>query len=144
MDNLQPLGKVYQAGTFSGNPVTMAGGIAILELLSGKIPYEIMEERTARLFAGMQETIDRRGLPVQLQRLASMFGILFADKPVKNYQDSLKIDAHRFAKFFHHLLSRGVYLPPSAVDAACVSAAHTPDDIEQTIDVANDALKSLF
>jgi glutamate-1-semialdehyde 2,1-aminomutase len=69
-----------------------------------------------------------------------MFAFVFAPQPVRDFQDSLKIDAKRFAQFFHYLLERGVYLPPSSVDAACVSAAHTPQDIETTVDIIAAAL----
>ncbi len=140
MDELQPLGEVYQAGTFSGNPVTMAGGVETLSLLANPAVYTRMEALTARLFAGLQAVITRLSLPVQLQRSGSMFAILFAPKPIVNFQDSLSIDAKLFAKFFHYLLDHGVYLPPSAVDAAALSSAHTEDDIDRTIAIAAEAL----
>lgn len=135
MSHLQPEGDVYQAGTFSGNPVTMSGGIETLKLLSNRKVYETLEARTAQLFAGLQEHITHKSLPIQLQRVGSMFAIVFAEKPVRNWQDHRKIDSAAFATFFHKILARGVYLPPSSVDAACVSAAHTEDDIEQTIKI---------
>ncbi|HEY9869624.1 MAG TPA: glutamate-1-semialdehyde 2,1-aminomutase [Candidatus Obscuribacterales bacterium] len=144
MDRLQPTGDVYQAGTFSGNPVTMAGGIETLRLLRRPQVYETLEKRTARLFEGLSEIIQDRNLPIQLQRVGSMFGILFSSKPVKNYEDSLRIDGQAFARFFRYLLIHGVYLPPSAVDAACVSAAHTEEDIERTISVCADALSAVM
>lgn len=133
MEQLLPNGDVYQAGTFSGNPVTMAGGIATLKLLADPLVYKTLESRTAQLFEGLQNHIDRKSLPIQLQRVGSMFGIIFAAKPVRNWQDHLSIDARAFAQFFHKVLSQGVYLPPSSVDAACVSAAHSEDDIEETV-----------
>lgn len=143
MKALQPIGEVYQAGTFSGNPVTMAGGIETLKLLSDPDVYVRLEKRTAQLFEGLAKVISGLRFGVQLQRAGSMFAILFAPKPVKNYQDSLSIDSKLFARFFHELLSRGVYLVPSAVDAACVSAAHTEQDIERTVSICADALKAL-
>ncbi len=139
MDRLQPLGDVYQAGTFSGNPVTMAGGLETLSLLSRSGVYETLEHRAAQLFAGLGEMVSNRQLPIQLQRVGSMFGILFSPKPVRNYKDSLSIDSQAFARFFRYLLVHGVYLPPSAVDAACVSAAHSQQDIERTISICADA-----
>ena len=144
MARLQPLGDVYQAGTFSGNPVTMAGGIATLDLLADQRVYEILEARTARLFAGLQAAIDKHGYPVQLARVGSMFGIIFAERPVLNFQDSLKINTEAFSRFFHYLLDRGVYLPPSAVDAACLSAAHTEEEIDTTIELMAAAMKFSF
>jgi glutamate-1-semialdehyde 2,1-aminomutase len=133
MSHLQPGGDVYQAGTFSGNPVTMAGGIATLKLLANPEVYKTLECRTAQLFDGLKSIIDQRKLPIQLQRVGSMFAIVFAEQPVKNWQDHLKIDSEAFAKFFHKLLASGVYMPPSSVDAACVSAAHTESEIDETI-----------
>ena len=140
IDHLQPIGDVYQAGTFSGNPVTIAGGIAILKALRHPSVYDVLEARTAQLFEGLGQVIQSRGLPIQLQRVGSMFAIVFAEKPVRNFQDSLKIEAKAFAKFFHYILEHGIYFPPSSVDAACVSAAHTEDEIEQTIKICADAL----
>jgi glutamate-1-semialdehyde 2,1-aminomutase len=140
MDHLQPNGNVYQAGTFSGNPVTMAGGIATLKLLANPQVYEILESRTAQLFDGLQSVIAKKSLPIQLQRVGSMFAIVFADEPVRNWQDHLRIDDKAFAKFFHAIVSTGVYMPPSAVDAACVSAAHTVADIDETIRIMTAAL----
>jgi len=144
MDKLQPLGDVYQAGTFSGNPVTMAGGIETLSLLSRSGVYETLESRTGQLFTGLAEIIRSKRLPIQLQRVGSLFAILFSAKPVKNYQDSLTIDGQVYSRFFRYLLVHGVYLPPSAVDAACVSAAHTQQDIERTIATCADAFDAII
>jgi glutamate-1-semialdehyde 2,1-aminomutase len=144
MNALLPLGKVYQAGTFSGNPMTMAGGLETLHQLSKPGVYQTLEDRSAQLFAGLQQAINTLKAPVQLQRVGSLFGIIFAPHQVKNYQDSLSIDSRAFANFFHYLLSHGVNLPPSAVDAACVSAAHSQDDIETTIKICSEALRSLY
>ncbi len=140
MSHLQPGGDVYQAGTFSGNPVTMAGGIATLKLLADPQVYKTLECRTAQLFEGLQSIINQRKLPIQLQRVGSMFAIVFAEQPVKNWHDHLKIDSKAFAKFFHKLLAAGVYMPPSSVDAACVSAAHSESDIDKTIKIMSDGL----
>jgi glutamate-1-semialdehyde 2,1-aminomutase len=140
MNQLLPVGDVYQAGTFSGNPVTMAGGIATLKLLANPAVYKTLEERTAQLFEGLQAHIDKKSLPIQLQRVGSMFGIVFAPKPVRNWQDHRTIDAAAFAKFFHKIVARGVYMPPSSVDAACVSAAHSQSEIEQTVKIMCESL----
>lgn len=144
MDALMPIGEVYQAGTFSGNPVTMAGGIEILRLLDDDAVYDVLESRSAQLFSGIEAVVSTRSLPIQLQRAGSMFAIIFSDKPVKNFEDSKRIDAERFAKFFHELLATGIYLPPSSVDAACVSAAHTQHDIEDTVQKIAGALQTVF
>lgn len=144
MDALMPIGEVYQAGTFSGNPVTMAGGIEVLRLLDEDTVYETLEARSTQLFEGIGQLVKERSLPIQLQRAGSMFAIIFNDKPVRNFDDSKSIDAERFAKFFHLVLNQGIYLPPSAVDAACVSAAHTEQDIDMTIEKMTRALKQVF
>lgn len=143
MDSLLPSGHVYQAGTFSGNPVTMAGGLETLKLLSRPGVYETLEDRAAQLFAGLSQQVRRLHLPVQLQRVGSMFAILFAPEPVRNYKDSLSIDSGAFARFFNQLLKAGIYLPPSAVDAACVSYAHSQDDVEKTVEICREALSAL-
>jgi len=145
MSQLLPYGKVYQAGTFSGNPVTMAGGIATIKLLSNPDVFNKLEKLSMRFFNGLENKIQElnRGqdFPVQLQRVGSMFVIIFAPHPVKNYQDSLAINSKQYAKFFHSLLEHGIYMTPSSVDAACLSAAHTEDEIDYTIDVCTRALE---
>lgn len=144
MEHLEPIGKVYQAGTFSGNPVTMAGGIATLELLTNPALYEHLESVSRRLFDGLQPEISRNGWPVQLQRVGSMFSLILADQPVQNFRDSLRIDSARFAHLYHELLRSGIYLPPSAVDAAAISCAHTFDDIDRSVEKVLIALKKVF
>ncbi len=141
MERLIPDGDVYQAGTFSGNPVTMAGGIETLKLLQDKSVYEILDKRTLNLFAGLAEAISKNGWPVQLQRAGSMFSILFAPEPVHNFQDSKTVDHQAFSVFFHHCLDNGIYMPPSGADAACMSAAHSHADIEQSVKVMTDGLQ---
>lgn len=143
MDRLEPDGDVYQAGTFSGNPVTMAGGIEVLRLLNEPDVYPTLEERADQLFDGLLPVIKQLKLPVQLQRVGSLFSILFADIPVMNFQDSLSIDNEMYASFFHYLLEHGIYMPPSAVDAACLSYAHVPDDISTIIYVCERAFNAL-
>lgn len=143
MDRLMPDGDVYQAGTFSGNPVTMAGGIQMLKCLSEPDVYPTLEERTDQLIDGLKEAVAGLKLPVRFQRVGSMFSILFTAHPVRNFHDSLSIDDDAYASFFHYLLQHGVYMPPSAVDAACVSYAHTPDDIDSTIKVCERAFQAL-
>ncbi len=140
MHALEPIGKVYQAGTFSGNPVTMAGGIATLQLLKEPSVYKRLESRSSQLFDGLSTFIKSKNLPIQLQRVGSMFGIIFSPFAVNNFQDSLKIDAAAFASFYHELLKRGIYLPPSSVDAAAISASHTEEDIEKSVAACCDAL----
>jgi glutamate-1-semialdehyde 2,1-aminomutase len=143
MERLLPSGDVYQAGTFSGNPATMAAAVETVKLLDDAAIYARLERQTEKLFDGLRGAAGRRGQSLQLQRVGSMFAIIFAPQPVTNYQEHLAIDARAFATFFHALLERGIYLPPSAVDAACVSAAHSDADIELTVAVCTDVFKLL-
>lgn len=145
MHKLMPLGDVYQAGTFSGNPVTMAGALTMLESLSDPAVYKTLELRAQRLFAGLGQSLSKHNkIPVQLQRAGSMFAILFAPSPVKNFEQSKAIDPHLFATFFHEILAGGIMLPPTAVDAACLSAAHGEADIDRTIKVCDQAFDRMF
>jgi len=144
MSHLLPLGKVYQAGTFSGNPVTMAGGIATIRQLSNPAVFRKLEELSRRFFNALQRLNDETDHPVQLARVGSMFAIIFAEKPIKNYQDSLSIDAKAYARMFHSLLKDGIYLPPSSIDAACISAAHTEEEIDYTIEKFKAAFARAF
>lgn len=145
MDHLMPLGDVYQAGTFSGNPVTMAGGIATVNILKRGGVYERLTKRSQQFAEGLNASLKRQKRnTIQVQHVGSLFGILFSSSPVLNYKDSLHIDAKLFSRFFHNLLKRGVYLPPSSVDAACISAAHSEDDIEETVRVCDQAWSALL
>lgn len=150
MQKLMPIGDVYQAGTFSGNPVTMAGANAILDSLLQPGVYETLEARGAQLFDGLRQSVENinrqigKSIPVQLQRVGSMFAIIFAPHPIKNFENSKSIDNELFARFFHKILAQGVMLPPSAVDAACLSLAHSEDDISKTVGVLSEALESMF
>jgi glutamate-1-semialdehyde 2,1-aminomutase len=143
MNHLFPIGDVYQAGTFSGNPVTMAGGVETIRLLSDRQLYVQLEAIASRLFSGIAQCAGEFGVPVQLQRVGSLFSIAFAEKPILNYGDSLTINNAVYAKFFHFLLEHGIYLPPSAVDAACLSTSHSVSEIDTTIEICRQAFKQL-
>lgn len=141
MSRLAPIGKVYQAGTFSGNPVTMAGAIQTLKLLADPQVFVRLERSASRLFAGLTPVIEELSLPVQLQRVGSMFSISFTSVPIRNFKDSAHVDTKAYARFFHYLLEHGIYMPPTAVDAACISWAHNDTDIDQSIEVCKAALR---
>jgi len=143
MDCLAPLGPVYQAGTLSGNPLAMAAGIAALEELKATDAYDRLEKLGAQLETGMRDAAKAAGVPVQFQRIGSLFCAYFTSHPVRNLADALKSDRARFAKFFHGMLAEGIYLAPSQFEAGFLSVAHTPDDIVKTVAAAGTVLRGL-
>jgi len=143
MDYLAPLGPVYQAGTLSGNPVAMAAGLANLdELLSGDA-YKKLEERGAQLAVGMRDAAKSANVPVQFNQCGSMFCGYFTTQPVHNVADAMHSDREQFKKFFHGMLDAGVYLAPSQFESGFLSTAHTPVDIEKTVNAAAKVLRTL-
>ena len=143
MDVLAPEGPVYQAGTLSGNPLAMAAGIAALEELKSGEVHEQLEMMSARLEEGLTAAAEKSGLSVVTQRAGSISCLFFADQPVYNLADAMNADLERFKKYFHGMLTEGVYLAPSAFEAAFLSAAHTPEDIDLTIEAAEKVMKTL-
>jgi glutamate-1-semialdehyde 2,1-aminomutase len=143
MDLLAPTGPVYQAGTLSGNPLAMAAGIAALEELSKRNAYIQLEDSGAVLEAGMKESAKAAKIPMQFNRIGSMFCGYFTGEPVHNLADAMKSDRERFAKFFRGMLEQGIYIAPSQFEAGFISTAHSADDIEKTITAANNVLKQL-
>ena len=143
MDCLAPLGPVYQAGTLSGNPLAMAAGLTLLEELSDGNVYAKLERTGATLQAGLTEAARDAGIPVQFNRLGSMFCAYFTDQPVHNLADAMRSDRARFAKYFHAMLEQGIYIAPSQFEAGFISLAHTPEDIDKTIQAAQKALGTL-
>jgi glutamate-1-semialdehyde 2,1-aminomutase len=143
MDLLAPTGPVYQAGTLSGNPLAMAAGLAALEELSKRNAYVQLEELGAALEAGMKQSAKTAKIPMQFNRVGSMFCGYFTERPIHNLADAMTSDRARFAKFFHGMLDRGIYIAPSQFEAGFISTAHTADDIQKTIDAAKDVLKEL-
>lgn len=143
MDRLAPLGPVYQAGTLSGNPLAMAAGLAALETLSRQDAYSTLESLGARLESGMKQAAKEAGVPVRFNRVGSMFCAYFTEDPVDNLSDAMRSDRDRFARYFHGMLAGGVYVAPSQFEAGFLSTAHTPADIDRTVETAAAALKQL-
>jgi glutamate-1-semialdehyde 2,1-aminomutase len=143
MDRLAPTGPVYQAGTLSGNPLAMAAGIAALEDLIAGDTYRKLEDLGSALEKGLKDAAASAEIPVQLNRIGSMFCANFTDQPVNNLADAMKSDRTRFARYFHGMLDEGIYLAPSQFEAGFISAAHTPEDIEKTIRSAAKVFKTL-
>ena len=143
MDVLAPDGPVYQAGTLSGNPLAMAAGLATLEELKTGAVHEQLETIGTRLETGLNAAAEKAGIPVITQRAGSMSCLFFAEQPVHNLAEAMKADRERFKKYFHGMLAEGVYLAPSAFEAAFLSAAHTEADIDSTIAAAEKVMATL-
>ena len=144
MDQVSPVGKVYQAGTLSGNPLAMAAGIATLETIQATPDfYEVLEARTERLEQGLNRAAAQTGVPVTVNRVGSMITVFFTDREVIDLTSASTTDTERFGRWFHGLLQRGVYWPPSAFEAAFFSYAHSEADIDAVINAAHAAFADL-
>ena len=143
MNNVAPLGPVYQAGTLAGNPLAMSAGIAALTQLSAPSLYERINKNAERLVAGLRKAVTEAGVPAQVNSSHSLGTIFFTDQPVKNYSGAKRSDTKRYARFFREMLDRGIFLAPSQFEAAFVSAAHTTEDIDRTIAAAKDVLGAI-
>jgi glutamate-1-semialdehyde 2,1-aminomutase len=140
MSLVSPAGPVYQAGTLSGNPLAMTAGVAQLELLRETDPYPRLEERAGELADGLRAAVEAAGVPVQLNRVGSMFTLFFTAQPVTDFASATSADLAAFATWFQGMLRRGVYLPPSQFEAAFLSVAHSDADLELTLAAAREAL----
>ena len=144
MNEIAPVGPVYQAGTLSGNPIAMSAGIKTLELLSEPGFHDRLHERTGKLLVGMKKAADDCGVPFCTAHAGGMFGFFFTDKDkVTSFEDVMACDGERFKAFFHSMLESGIYLAPSAFEAGFTSAAHSDEDFSLTIDAAAHAFKSI-
>ena len=143
MENLAPLGKVYQAGTLSGNPVATACGLATLDVISQPSFYDDLAAKTQRLVAGLQAAADKVGLPFCTDSQGGMFGFFFLPQLPQNYTQVMKTDGALFNRFYHGMLDRGVYFAPALYEAGFVSAAHTDADIDATIAAAAAVMATL-
>jgi glutamate-1-semialdehyde 2,1-aminomutase len=142
MNNVAPLGPVYQAGTLAGNPLAMSAGIATLKQLAAPGFYEAIEKRARRLADGLRNAAQNTGVPAQVNAIGSLATLFFAPQPVRNYNDAKKSDTKRYGEFFRNMLERGIFLAPSQYEAAFVSAAHTDADIDRTLVAASESLKN--
>ncbi|MDL4914183.1 MAG: glutamate-1-semialdehyde 2,1-aminomutase [Enterobacterales bacterium endosymbiont of Blomia tropicalis] len=137
MTALAPTGPVYQAGTLSGNPIAMAAGYACLSQIAQPGIHQTLTELTTRLAEGLLHAAQQENIPLVVNHVGGMFGVFFTDaERVTCYADVTKCDIERFKKFFHLMLEEGVYLAPSAFEAGFMSLAHSPEDIQRTIDAA--------
>ena len=144
MDMIAPLGPVYQAGTLSGNPLAMRGGLATLPKLAAAGFYEVLNRKAQRLAEGFCAGLEASGVPGRVNIAGSLLTLFFTAEPVRDYAGAKQSDAARFASFFHEMLGRGIFLPPSQFEALFVSAAHSEDDIDRTIAAARQSLRAVI
>jgi len=144
MAQLAPLGPVYQAGTLSGNPVATACGLATLKQIQKPGFYDALAQRTQSLVRGLISTARQAGVPMVGDSEGGMFGFFFADSLPQHYQAVMAGGTDKFNRFFHGMLTHGVYLAPAMYEAGFVSAAHTEDDVAQTLIAAEQALKQVL
>jgi glutamate-1-semialdehyde 2,1-aminomutase len=141
MEQIAPAGPIYQAGTLSGNPVAMAAGLAMLELVQAPGFYDRLAARTRLLTDGLQAVADGEGVPFSTNRVGGMFGLFFTHEKVGSYAQATAADAAMFNRFFHGMLEHGIYLAPSAFEAGFLSSAHSDEDIAATLDAARAAMR---
>jgi glutamate-1-semialdehyde 2,1-aminomutase len=142
MDLLAPVGRVYQAGTLSGNPIATAAAIATLDILAEGRVYRELESAAANLEAGLAEAAAEAGAAVTINRVGSLMSCFFTDRPVRNFDDVRAADIAAFKRFFAAMLDRGIYLAPSAYEAMFVSSAHTKEDLDRTVAAAQESFKA--
>ena len=138
MDQLAPTGPVYQAGTLSGNPLAMRAGIETLDILAEDGTYSRMEEVSAALEDGLGKAASDAGLTVTSNRVGSMMTLFFTADPVTDFESATKSDTERYARYFHGMLQRGVYVAPSQFEAAFVSSLHGDAEVEATLKAARE------
>ncbi len=143
MDELAPLGKVYQAGTLSGNPIATACGIATLKQLKNKKIYKILNEKSETFYSLITQGIKKSSLPVQLNSLGSCFTIFFSSKPVTDFKSAMASDTKKFAAYFHTLLSRYIYMAPSQFEAGFISTEHSKKELKETAEHILNAIETI-
>jgi glutamate-1-semialdehyde 2,1-aminomutase len=141
MEQIAPSGPIYQAGTLSGNPVAMAAGLAMLELIQAPGFHDQLAAGTRLLADGLQSVADGEGVAFSTNRVGGMFGLFFSAEEVQTYAQATAADTALFNRFFHGMLKRGVYLAPSAFEAGFMSSAHSEQDIADTLEAARGALR---
>ena len=143
MDCLAPLGPVYQAGTLSGNPLAVTAGIETLKLMNAPGAYERLNEAGTRLADGLRKAVRDAGVQACVNQLGSMITVFFGVEQVRDYTSAVSCDTALFARYFHGMLERGMYLPPSQFEAAFVSLAHGEAEIDETVFAATEVMRQL-
>ena len=142
MEKVAPSGPIYQAGTLSGNPVAMAAGLAMLELIQAPGFYAELERKTHLLADGLRAVAADAGVPFSTNAVCGMFGLFFTAEKVETYTQATACDVPAFNRFFHAMLERGVYLAPSAFEAGFLSSAHSDEDLAATLEAARQTLRA--
>ncbi len=142
MEQVAPLGPVYQAGTLAGNPLAMAAGLAALSLLKPSL-YGRLEKTSSRLQAGLTDAAADSGVALRVQRVASMLGLFLCGGPVRNLEDAEAMDRAAYGRLFWAMLRRGVYLPPAPFETAFLSSAQTSEDVDRTVESAAESFRAL-
>jgi len=145
MECVAPLGNVYQAGTLSGNPIAMIAGYTLLTILKEQPNiFTELEEKTNYLKAGLETVLGLSGIPFVINQLGSMISLHFSDHPVTNFESAASANNDLFKKYFHAMLNRGVYLPPSAFESWFLNNALSQEDLDYTINATADSLKEIL
>ncbi|WP_456328402.1 glutamate-1-semialdehyde 2,1-aminomutase [Archaeoglobus sp.] len=142
MEHVAPSGNVYQAGTFSGNPLSLVAGYTTVKFMIENRVIDVVNKTTEELVRGLRDQIEDSNANVEVDSIASMFCVYFGRKP-KNYAEALKLDKNRYMEFFWKMLENGVFLPPSQFETCFVSYAHTKEDVEKTIEAFGLCLRKL-
>jgi len=140
MDHISPVGSIYQAGTLSGNPLAMAAGNVMLDLLSREGVYESLEEKSAKLCQGLKQNVEALGIDAQFSRVGSMFSMFFTSQEIVDLETVKSCDTEFFKRYFNGLLEGGVYIAPSQFEAGFMSTVHTDEEINLTIEVSRKAM----
>jgi len=143
LEKIAPLGPIYQAGTLSGNPLATAAGLKTLEILGRSGAYERLERAGARLEEGLRRAVSASPLPLSFQRVGSMATLFFTKGPVESLDSLAAVRADLYGKFFHGLLGRGVYFPPSQYEAFFLSLAHTDGDLDHVVEAVAESLAEI-
>ena len=144
MESIAPTGPVYQAGTLSGNPIAMAAGLTTLKLLSERGFHDRLHRKTKLLIDGITEAAKQNNIPFTTNYVCGMFGLFFTDEEkVTQFSQVMSCNQEHFNNFFNSMLEQGVYFAPSSYEAGFMSAAHTEEDIQKTIELSETTFKSL-
>ena len=145
MECIAPLGNVYQAGTLSGNPIAMIAGFTLLsELKNNPSLLQELDAKTQYLKEGLEKVLSEWGQPYTINHLGSMISVHFSSQPVTDFASAAACDIDRFKKFFHAMLQRGVYLPPSAYESWFLNNALSYEDLDKTVEAVTESLKELI